>query len=73
MTNFRSYDRSQRLLWLPDLSDWVADDDLAHFIIEARGKVEMHAFHVSRTGFGKAQYHPRMMLALLGCEPNSNA
>ena len=25
----------------------------------------MSAFHISRTGSGKAQYHPRMMLALL--------
>jgi len=65
MKNFCSYDRSQRLLLPPDLNEWVADDDLAHFIIEACEKVDMHSFHVSRTGSGKAQYHPRMMLALL--------
>ena len=65
MSNFRDYNRSQRLLLPPDLNDWVADDDLAHFIVEAVERVEMHAFHVSRTGSGKAQYHPRMMLALL--------
>ena len=65
MTNFRSYDRSQRLLLPPDLNEWVADDDLAHFIVEACEQVDMHAFHVSRTGSGKAQYHPRMMLGLL--------
>ncbi len=65
MTNFRSYDRSQRLLLPPDLKDWVADDDLAHFIVEAAERIDMHAFHISRTGSGKAQYHPRMMLALL--------
>lgn len=65
MTNFRSYDRSQRLLLPPDLKDWVADDDLAHFIVEAAERIDMGAFHVSRTGSGKAQYHPRMMLSLL--------
>ena len=65
MTNFRSYDRSQRLLLPPDLNEWVADDDLAHFIVEACERIDMHAFHVSRTGSGKAQYHPRMMLGLL--------
>ena len=65
MSNFRDYDRSQRLLLPPDLKDWVADDDLAHFIVEAAERVDMHAFHVSRTGSGKAQYHPRLMLALL--------
>ena len=65
MKNFRDYDRSQRLLLPPDLCDWVADDDLAHFIVEAVERVDMAAFSVSRTGSGKAQYHPRMMLALL--------
>lgn len=65
MRNFRDYDRSQRLLLPPDLKDWVKDDDLVHFIIEAVERVDMHTFHVSRTGSGKAQYHPRMMLALL--------
>jgi len=65
MTNFRTYDRSQRLLLPPDLNEWVADDDLAHFIVEAVERVDMHSFHVSRTGSGKAQYHPRMMLGLL--------
>ena len=65
MKNFRPYDRSQRLLLPPDLKDWVADDDLAHFIVEAAERVDITAFSVSRTGCGKAQYHPRMMLALL--------
>ncbi len=65
MNNFRNYDRSQRLLLPPDLKDWVADDDLAHFIVEAVERIDMNAFHVSRTGSGKAQYHPRMMVALL--------
>jgi len=65
MSNFRDYDRSQQLLLPPDLNDWVADDDLAHFIVEAVERVDMSAFHVSRTGSGKAQYHPRMMLGLL--------
>jgi transposase len=65
MRNFRDYDRSQRLLLPPDLRDWVADEDLAHFIVAAVERVDISAFHVSRTGSGKAQYHSRMMLALL--------
>lgn len=48
-----------------DLREWVAGDDLVHFIIEAADRIDIAAFHVSRTGSGKAQYHPRMMLALL--------
>jgi len=65
MANFRDYDRSQRLLLPPDLRDWVAGDDLVHFICAAVERVDISAFHVSRTGSGKAQYHPRMMLSLL--------
>ncbi|WP_404400478.1 transposase [Pelagibacterium halotolerans] len=65
MSNFRDYDRSQRLVLPADLCDWVADDDLAHFIVASAERVDLSAFHVSRTGNGKAQYHPRMMLALL--------
>jgi transposase len=65
MSNFRDYDRSQRLLLPPDLRDWVVDDDLAHFIVEAVERVDISAFQISATGSGKAQYHPRMMLGLL--------
>jgi len=62
MSSFRDYDRSQQLLLPRDLNDWMADDDLAHFIVEAVERVDMSAFHVSRTGSGKAQYHPRTKL-----------
>ena len=49
----------------PDLRDWIPEDDLAHFVIEAVERVELGAFKVNRRGSGSAQYHPRMMLALL--------
>lgn len=48
-----------------DLCEWVPSDDVAHLIIEAVDRVEMGAFKVNWRGSGKAQYHPRMMLALL--------
>lgn len=65
MANFAPYDRNQRLLLPPDLGDWVPDDDLCHFIIEAVERVDISAFKVNWRGTGKAQYHPRLMLALL--------
>ena len=65
MSNFIDCDRNQRFLLPPDLRDWVPSDDLAHFVIEAVERVEMIAFKVNRRGTGSAQYHPRMMLALL--------
>jgi transposase len=65
MANFISYDRSQGFLLPPDLRDWVPEDDLAHFIIEAAERVAIGGFKVNWRGSGKAQYHPRMMLGLL--------
>jgi transposase len=64
MRNFKLYERNQPLLMPMELREWVADDDLAHFIVEAAERIDITAFHVSATGSGKAQYHPRMMLAL---------
>ena len=57
--------RDQAFLLPPDLRDWIPEDDLAHFVIEAVERVDLGAFKVNRRGSGSAQYHPRMMLALL--------
>ena len=65
MTNFRPYDRGQQLLLPQDLREWVPEDDLAHFVVEAVDRVDIGAFKVNWRGTGKAQYHPRLMLALL--------
>jgi transposase len=65
MANFVPCDRAQAFLLPPDLKDWLPDDDLAHFIIAAVERVPMRAFKVNERASGKAQYHPRMMLALL--------
>jgi transposase len=65
MVNFRPYERGQQLLLPPDLREWVPEDDLAHFIVEAVERVRIGAFKVNWAGTGKAQYHPRVMLALL--------
>ena len=65
MSNFVDCDREQAFLLPPDLRDWVPSDDLAHFVIEAVERVDLDAFKVNHRGTGSAQYHPRMMLALL--------
>ena len=65
MSNFVDFDRDQAFLLPPDLRDWIPEDDLAHFVIEAVERVGMSAFKVNHRGTGSAQYHPRMMLALL--------
>ena len=58
-------DREQAFLLPPDLRDWIPADDLGHFVIEAVERVDLGAFKVNHRGTGSAQYHPRMMLALM--------
>lgn len=65
MSRFVDCARDQAFLLPPDLRDWIPEDDLAHFVIEAVERVGMGAFKVNHCGTGSAQYHPRMMLALL--------
>jgi transposase len=55
------------MLLPPDLRDWVPEDDMVHFVIEAVEKMPMRleSFSVNLRGTGSKQYSPRMMLALL--------
>ena len=65
MEKFIESDPSQALLLPVDLREWVPADDLSHFVLGAVERVPMHRFRVNERGSGSAQYHPRMMLALL--------
>lgn len=65
MSRFIPFDRSQPYLLPPDLKSWLPADDMAHFIVAAVERVPMSAFSVPVRAGGKAQYHPRLMLALL--------
>lgn len=65
MSKFIDFERDQAFLLPPDLRDWIPEDDLAHFVIEAVDGVAMSAFKVNHRGTGSAQYHPRMMLSLV--------
>jgi transposase len=65
MSKFVDCDRDQAFLLPPDLRDWIPVDDFAHFVIEAVELVDLSVFNVNHRGTGSAQYHPRMMLALL--------
>ena len=67
MRKFVECDREQAFLLPPDLRDWVAPDDLAHFMIEAVERVDMGAFKANVRGTGSAQCLPRIMLALSVC------
>ena len=49
---------NQAFLLPPDLRDWIPEDDLAHFVIEAVERVEMagltqHPFSLINSGWNK--------------------
>lgn len=62
---FVPIDRNTPLLLPPDLRDWLPEDHLAHFILEAVNSVSMEGAVVNERGTGDAQYPPRMMMAVL--------
>ena len=53
------------MLLPPDLRDWIGEDDLVHFVIEAVDRLPLSTFQINSRGCGDAQYPPHMMLALL--------
>jgi transposase len=64
-TRFVSANRNQPLLLPPDLRDWIPEDDLIHFVIQATEGLNLSAFKVNAKASGSAQYPPHMMLSLL--------
>jgi len=48
-----------------DLRQWVPEDDLVHFVINAVETMRLPSLRVNERGSGSKQYPPRMMLALL--------
>jgi transposase len=65
--NFLSCDREQSLLLPPDLRDWLDEDHLAWFVIEAIAELDLEAFYAAyrADGHGRAAHDPKMMVTLL--------
>jgi hypothetical protein len=61
---FVSVDRNTPMLLPPDLRDWVEEDDLVHFVIEAVDRLPLGSFRVNHRGTGAKQFPPHMMLAI---------
>lgn len=62
---FVNLDR-QTPMFLPcDLREWIPDDHIVHFILDAVEQLPLVHFHVNHRGTGSEQYPPAMMLALL--------
>src|SRR3954454_14442483 len=65
--NFIACDREQPFLFPPDVRDWLPEDHLAWFVIDAVGVMDTTAFYGAyrEDGHGRAAYEPSMMIALL--------
>jgi transposase len=64
-TRFVVIDRDTPLLLPPNLREWVPDDHLVHFILDAIEVMDLRRVKVNTRGTGDEQYPPSMMLALL--------
>lgn len=53
------------MLLPPDLRQWVPEDDMVHFVLEAVKGVPLSNFQINRRDSGDRQYPPKMMLGLL--------
>jgi transposase len=65
--NFIACDRDQELLLPPSLREWLAEDHLAWFVVEAVAELDLGAFYGAyrQDGWGAAAHDPAMMVALL--------
>ncbi|MDP8942571.1 MAG: hypothetical protein M3N16_00375 [Actinomycetota bacterium] len=65
--NFLPCDREQELLLPPTLREWLPDDHLAWFVLDAVAGLDLEPFYASyrRDGWGAAAHEPGMMVALL--------
>lgn len=65
--NFLPCDREQELLLPPSLREWLPEDHLAWFVLDAVGEIDLSAFYsvYREDGWGRAAFEPSMMVALL--------
>lgn len=62
---FINIDRQTPMLMPCDLRDWLPDDHIVHFIIDAVSALNLLQFKVNERGSGSEQYPPSLLLALL--------
>ena len=65
--SYRPVDRDQAFLLPPDMADWLPEDHLAWFLIDAVEAMDTAAFHARPRprGQGRAAYDPDMLVTLL--------
>jgi transposase len=65
MSRFRPIDRKTAYLLPPSVEDWLPEDHLARFIVEAMERLDLTELTRAYAGRGSAAYHPEVMLGLL--------
>src|SRR5215210_6976259 len=65
--NFIACDREQELLLPPSLREWLPEDHLAWFVLDAVEQFDLAAFFSAYRvdGWGRAAHDPQMMVSLL--------
>ncbi len=65
--NFLVCDRDQDLLLPPSLREWLPEDHLAWFVLDAVDVIDLRVFYADYRddGWGRAAHEPAMMVALL--------
>jgi len=63
--NFIDCHREQELLLPPSLREWLPDDHLAWFVLDAVEQMDLAAFYGAyrEDGWGRAAFEPKMMVA----------
>jgi transposase len=64
--NFLTCDREQSMLLPPDMREWLDEDHLAWFVIEAIDELDLEPFYAAyrADGHGRAAHEPQMMVTL---------
>ena len=64
--NFIACDREQELLLPPSLREWLPEEHLAWFVLDAVAEMDLAAFYASyrQDELGRAAHDPAMMVAL---------
>lgn len=65
--NFLAVERDQAFLMPPSLTEWLEEDHLAWFVLDAVEQMDLTAFHAGyrADGWGRAAHDPKMMVALM--------
>ena len=62
---FINVDRDTVMMFPPDLRDWLPENSMVHFIIDAVEMLDLKKIQTNERGSGSPQYPPSMMLILL--------